>query len=162
MPDTLRILVVDDYPDGRQLLAEYLQFRGFSVLTASSGREAIDVAAQVQPAAILMDLRMPGMDGWEATRLLRANPATSDVMIVAVTAAALADEVCSALDAGCDAVVAKPYDLTALADALSIALVEGPDAFKFLGATGQPGSESRRGATARHESRARGARAVRS
>jgi two-component system, cell cycle response regulator DivK len=160
MADTPSILVADDYPDGRQLLAEYLQFRGFVVVTAASGREAVDVATQAQPAAILMDLRMPGMDGWEATRLLRANPATSDILIVAVTAAAIPDEARSAIDAGCDAVVAKPYDLTALGDALSIALVEGPSAFRFLGATAQPVSGSRRGSEP-HRSRGSGARLVR-
>jgi two-component system, cell cycle response regulator DivK len=160
MADTQRILVVDDFPDGRQLLAEYLRFRGFDVVLATSGAEAIDVAIHTKPSAILMDLRMPGMDGWEATRLLRANPATKDVMIIAVTAAALADDVRSALDAGCDAVVAKPYDLTALADALSMALVAGPEAFKFLGATGQSGLTSAH-ATSQRESRARRARGAR-
>jgi CheY-like chemotaxis protein len=159
MPVTPRILVVDDFPDGRQLLTEYLQFRGFVVLTAESGTEAVEIATREVPAAILMDLRMPGMDGWEATRRLRATPATRDAMIVAVTAAALVDEVNAALDAGCDAVVAKPYDLIAFADALAIALVEGPDAFRILGATGRlataPGGSARRG------SRARGVRAAR-
>jgi two-component system, cell cycle response regulator DivK len=160
MADTPSILVVDDYADGRQLLAEYLEFRGFVVVTAASGREAVDVATQTQPAAILMDLRMPGMDGWEATRLLRANPATRDILIVAVTAAAIPDEVRSAIDAGCDAVVAKPYDLTALGDALSIALVEGPTAFRFLGAIAEPVSRCRR-VSELHGSRRRGARFVR-
>jgi two-component system cell cycle response regulator DivK len=128
------ILVVDDYADGREMLAEYLTFRGFSVASAQSGVEAISVAAQVHPAIVLMDLRMPDLDGWEATRLLRKDPQTRQVMIVAVTAHALATEVERALDAGCDAVVSKPYDLASFADALIIALRKGPGAVKEFGA----------------------------
>ncbi|HZR22342.1 MAG TPA: response regulator [Vicinamibacterales bacterium] len=160
MADTLQpILVVDDYPDGRQLLAEYLQFRGFHVVTAKSGRDAVQTALRIQPVAILMDLRMPDMDGWEATRHLRKLEETRDVMIVAVTAAALNDEVRSALDAGCDAVVAKPYDLLAFGDALATALADGVEAFAAIGATVQPASRSRR-ASAPRGSRAKAARAA--
>ena len=77
---------------------------------------------------------MPDMDGWEATRRLRQNPDTSEMMIIAVTAHALNREVQAALDAGCDAVIAKPYDLATFADALAAALVKGPSAFKAVGA----------------------------
>jgi CheY-like chemotaxis protein len=128
------VLVVDDYPDGREMLAEYLRFRGFSVAAATSGVEALSAAREVHPAVVLMDLRMPEMDGWEATRHLRSNPKTRDIMIVAVTAHALAGEVKRAIDAGCDAVVSKPYDLASFADALTIALKEGPTAVKEFGA----------------------------
>lgn len=149
------VLVVDDYPDGRELLAEYLQYRGFSVVAANSGAEALAIAAQIRPAAILMDLRMPDMDGWEATRRLRGDPATRDIMIVAVTAAALTDEVEKALRAGCDAVVAKPYDLTTFADALAVAVVEGPEAFRALGAPTR--RHPRTGASGRSPGRGRAA-----
>jgi CheY-like chemotaxis protein len=128
------VLVVDDYADGREMLAEYLTFRGFSVASAQSGVEAISVAERFRPAIVLMDLRMPDMDGWEATRRLRADPKTRETMIVAVTAHALATEVKRALDAGCDAVVSKPYDLASFADALRLALHEGPQAVKEFGA----------------------------
>jgi two-component system cell cycle response regulator DivK len=134
MADTRPILVVDDFLDGRELLSEYLEFRGFSVVAAKSGSEAVALAPQIRPSAILMDLGMPDIDGWEATRRLRQNPDTRDVMIIAVTAHALNREVQAALDAGCDAVVAKPYDLVAFADALAAAMTRGPDAFKAVGA----------------------------
>ena len=134
MTDTRPILVVDDFVDGRELLSEYLEFRGFSVVAAKSGREAIALAPQIRPSAVLMDLGMPDVDGWEATRRLRQNPDTRDVMIIAVTAHALNREVQAALDAGCDAVVAKPYDLAAFADALAASMVKGPAAFKAVGA----------------------------
>jgi CheY-like chemotaxis protein len=131
---TQPILVVDDFDDGRELLVEYLQFRGFPVVSAASGNEAVAMAARVRPSAVLMDLRMPDGDGWQATRSLRANPATAQSMIIAVTAHALAPEIESALNAGCDAVVSKPYDLAAFADALTAALRDGPEAFAVLGA----------------------------
>ncbi len=116
------------------MLAEYLRFRGFAVAAARSGVEALSAAGDVHPSVVLMDLRMPEMDGWEATRHLRNNPKTRDIMIVAVTAHALASEVKRAIDAGCDAVVSKPYDLASFADALTIALKEGPTAVKEFGA----------------------------
>jgi CheY-like chemotaxis protein len=102
---TQTVLVVDDFDDGRELLVEYLEFKGFAVLSAASGNEAIAMAERIRPSVVLMDLRMPDGDGWEAARRLRENPATTTVMIVAVTAHALAPEIQSALSAGCDAVV---------------------------------------------------------
>lgn len=112
------VLVVDDSSDGREMLVEYLAFRQFPVAEAQSGAEAIDVARRIQPDIILMDLSMPGVDGWEATRRLRADPATGSTIIVAVTAHAYPREQDAARAAGCDVVIAKPFDLSALADAL--------------------------------------------
>jgi two-component system cell cycle response regulator DivK len=112
------VLVVDDNVDGREMLVEYLAFREFQVAAARHGEEAIEVAGRIRPAVILMDLSMPGMDGWEATRRLKANPLTKDVVIIAVTAHAFPPDQASARAAGCDAVIAKPFDLAALADAL--------------------------------------------
>src|SRR5215831_367171 len=126
------VLVVDDFADGRELLAEYLEWRGFTVATAVSGDEAIAVAMRVRPAAILMDLGMPGMDGWEATRRIRAIPELSAVLIVAVTAHALTRETEAALRAGWDAGGAKPFDLAAFADALGVAVVDGPAVFSRM------------------------------
>ena len=80
------ILVVDDSPDGREMLVEYLVFRGFHVTEAGNGAEAIEVARRVKPNIVLMDLSMPGVDGWEATRTLKADPALQDVVVIAVTA----------------------------------------------------------------------------
>ena len=113
------ILVVDDSPDGREMLVEYLVFRGFHVTEAGNGAEAIEVARRVKPNIVLMDLSMPGVDGWEATRTLKADPALQDVVVIAVTAHAFPIEQQAARDAGCDAVIPKPYDLTVLADSLA-------------------------------------------
>jgi CheY-like chemotaxis protein len=100
------------------MLMEYLAFRKFHVTEARNGEEAIEVARRVRPHIILMDLSMPAMDGWEATRRLRADPLTKTTVIVAVTARALLPEQASARTAGCDAVITKPFDLAVLADAL--------------------------------------------
>ena len=103
-----RVLVVDDYPDAREMYAEYLQFSGFDVIEAGNGMEAIERAADSAPDIILMDLSLPVMDGWEATRRLKADKATADIPIVALTGHALAGILEGAKKAGCDAFVTKP------------------------------------------------------
>jgi two-component system cell cycle response regulator DivK len=115
-PSVPSILVVDDFPDGREMVAEYLAFRGFSVLQASTGAEAIEIARRHRPRLILMDLGMPGLDGWETTRQLKADARTKGCMIIALTAHALTSQHAAALQAGCDEVIAKPFDLAALAE----------------------------------------------
>jgi len=130
-----RILVVDDYPDGREMVAEYLAFCGFQVTEAGDGQQAIDLATNWRPDIILMDLRMPGIDGWEATRRLKADPGTMGIWVVAFTAHALEAEVQAARDAGCDAVIPRPYDLASLADALTRMHQVGPAAFDVPGPT---------------------------
>jgi two-component system cell cycle response regulator DivK len=125
-----RVLIVDDYPDGREMLSEYLAFLGFPVIAARDGTEAIDLATSWGPAVILLDLQMPGMDGWEVTRRLKSQATTRHIIIVALTARALLREVDAARRAGCDAVVAKPYQLAALADALARVTEAGPSAFE--------------------------------
>jgi CheY-like chemotaxis protein len=129
----LRVLVVDDYQDGRDLLTEYLTFRGFAVDAACDGAEAIAKAKHARPDLILMDLRMPGMDGWRATRALKDDPDTQSVPVIAVTAHALGVERQSARDAGCDAVISKPFDITALGDALPKFLELGASALEVPG-----------------------------
>jgi CheY-like chemotaxis protein len=103
-----RVLVVDDYPDAREMYAEYLQFSGFDVIEAGNGMEAIARAADSAPDIILMDLSLPVMDGWEATRRLKADKTTADIPIVALTGHALAGILEGAKKAGCDAFVTKP------------------------------------------------------
>jgi CheY-like chemotaxis protein len=114
----LRVLVVDDFPDGRELLAEYLTFRGFTVHVACDGAAAIEIARRVSPEIVLMDLSMPGIDGWQAARTLKNDPRTSRITVIAVTAHALKPETEAARQAGCDGVICKPFDLTTLADVL--------------------------------------------
>ena len=102
------ILIVDDFDDALDIYEQYLTFKGYRVVTARSGREAIDVARTRMPAVILMDLSMAVMTGTEAMRILRSDATFSDVPIVAFTAHALQDERQAALHAGFDDVVAKP------------------------------------------------------
>lgn len=103
-----RVLIVDDYPDAREMYAEYLQYSGFEVIEAGDGIEALERAADSAPDIILMDLSLPVMDGWEATRRLKADKATADIPIVALTGHALAEILEAAQKAGCDAFVTKP------------------------------------------------------
>jgi two-component system cell cycle response regulator DivK len=103
-----RVLVVDDYPDAREMYAEYLQFSGFDVIEAGNGVEALERAADSAPDVILMDLSLPVMDGWEATRRLKADPRTKAIPIVALTSHALAGIADTAKKAGCDALITKP------------------------------------------------------
>ena len=102
------ILVVDDYQDAREMYAEYLQFSGFRVAEARNGNEAVEQAFALKPDLILMDLSLPGMDGWEATRRLKADERTSQIPIVALTGHALAGASEGAKKAGCDSFVTKP------------------------------------------------------
>ena len=107
-PDSPLILVVDDYQDAREMYAEYLQFSGFRVAEAKNGNEAVEQAFALKPDLILMDLSLPGMDGWEATRRLKADERTSHIPIVALTGHALAGASEGAKKAGCDSFVTKP------------------------------------------------------
>ena len=110
----IRVLVVDDSEDGREICAEYLTFRGFRVSTAEDGAQALRQATQLHPDLILMDLSLPVLDGWEATRRLRQDRRTCDIPVAALTAHALAARVQTALDAGCVAVLTKPIEPRAL------------------------------------------------
>jgi CheY-like chemotaxis protein len=102
------VLLVDDYDDALEIYATYLTFHGYRVETARNGQEAIDVAQASPPALVLMDLRMPILDGTEALRRLRKLPMLAAVPIIALTAHALEDERIAALAEGFDSVIAKP------------------------------------------------------
>jgi CheY-like chemotaxis protein len=102
------ILLAEDFEDARELYRDYLEFAGFRVCTANNGREAIDQALALQPDIILMDASMPVLDGWEATRQLKANPTTKHIPILALTAHAFDDARREAADVGCDGFITKP------------------------------------------------------
>ena len=108
------ILVVDDYQDAREMYAEYLQFSGFRVAEAKNGNEAVEQAFALKPDLILMDLSLPGIDGWEATRRLKSDDRTSHIPVVALTAHDGAPELERATLAGCDWFVPKPCPPDAL------------------------------------------------
>ncbi len=102
------ILVVEDAPDARELYAQYLTYAGFSVVTAINGHEAVKLARMLRPDLILMDIRLPGMDGLEAAADLKDDPSLAHTLIVAITADP-SDETCArARQAGCSAYITKP------------------------------------------------------
>jgi two-component system, cell cycle response regulator DivK len=102
------VLVVDDVDHGREIFAEYLEFRGFRVATAADGLEALEKAFDLKPDLILMDLSLPGIDGWEATRRLKQDERTRGIPVIALTAHALASAHEKAREVGCSSVVTKP------------------------------------------------------
>jgi CheY-like chemotaxis protein len=106
--DAPLVLVVEDYQDAREMYAAYLQFSGYRVAEATNGLEAIEQATVLMPDIILMDLALPKMDGWEATRRLKLNHETRHIPIVALTGHALAGHAEGARQAGCDSFVTKP------------------------------------------------------
>jgi two-component system cell cycle response regulator DivK len=108
------ILVVDDTRDTRELFVEYLRLAGFEAEQAESGTEALHKAAALRPAAIVMDLEMPEMDGWEATRRLKADPTTATIPIIALTASAFESDREKSMAAGCCDFDTKPVDLPRL------------------------------------------------
>jgi two-component system, cell cycle response regulator DivK len=102
------ILVVEDYDDAREMYVEYLAFTGFRVEAATNGLEAIDMTRRLMPDLVLMDLALPKLDGWEATRQLKADAATAHIPVIALTGHALAGHAERAREAGCDSFITKP------------------------------------------------------
>ena len=112
MASKKKILVVEDKEDNREIFVFRLQQLDFEVLVASNGKEALEIASRSKPDLIFMDLRMPVMDGWEATRALRQTEWGRDLPVIAVTAHAMKEEREKALNAGCDEFILKPVDYT--------------------------------------------------
>jgi two-component system cell cycle response regulator DivK len=108
------ILVVDDNPQNLKLARVLLTGEGYEVRTAAAAEEALALLASFQPRMILMDLQLPGMDGLELTRLLKADPVFRHIIVIALTAYAMKGDEGKALAAGCDGYVAKPIDTQAL------------------------------------------------
>lgn len=119
------VLIVDDFIDNREMYGEYLEHLGYRVLEASDGQTAIDIARQERPAAIVMDLSLPVLDGWEATRVLKEDPATSSILILVLTGHAEPSSKKRALDAGCDEFMTKPCLPADVADRLKKLLDAG-------------------------------------
>lgn len=108
------VLVVDDNPTNLKLIAYLLQAKGYDVRTAIDAETALQEVQTFRPALILMDLQLPGMDGLELTRRLKAAPETRDIVVIAVTAYAMKGDEERARAAGCDGYVPKPVDTRAL------------------------------------------------
>ena len=108
------ILIVDDKPENLKLARVLLQIEGFVVRTAPDAEEALRVLESYRPRLILMDIQLPGMDGLQLTRRLKADPATRDILIIAVTAYAMKGDDQKTVEAGCDGYVTKPIDTRTL------------------------------------------------
>jgi two-component system cell cycle response regulator DivK len=104
-----RILVVEDQEDNRQILRDLLDNTGYQMVEAENGEDAVTMAAAEKPDLILMDIQLPLVDGYEATRRIKANPALSAIPIIAITSYALSGDEDKARAAGCDDYVTKPY-----------------------------------------------------
>jgi two-component system cell cycle response regulator DivK len=104
-----RILVVEDTEDNRQIVRDLLSSAGYELIEAVDGLEGVATAEKEQPDLILMDIQLPGVDGYEATRRIRAIPALAHTPIIAVTSYALSGDEAKTREAGCDAYVAKPF-----------------------------------------------------
>jgi CheY-like chemotaxis protein len=109
-----KILLVEDNEMNRDMLSRRLTRRGFAVLIAEDGRKAVDMAVSEKPDLILMDISLPVMDGWEATRRVKGNAETAAIPIIALTAHALVEDRDKALEAGCDDFDTKPIELPRL------------------------------------------------
>lgn len=109
-----RILIVEDYSDTREVTELILVEAGHTVVCAQNGLAGFQRAVQEQPDLILMDLNLPQLDGWEATRRLKANPATRDIPVIAFTAYIADDAIRRAMEAGCMASIIKPFDIDTL------------------------------------------------
>jgi two-component system cell cycle response regulator DivK len=106
---TKSILVVEDQEDNRQILRDLLGAGDYEMIEAENGQEALDVMAKRRPDLILMDIQLPIMDGYEATRRIKANPEWKSIPIIVVTSYALSGDAEKARAAGCDDYVTKPY-----------------------------------------------------
>jgi two-component system, cell cycle response regulator DivK len=104
-----RILVVEDHEDNRQILRDLLGNAGYQMIEAETGEDGLAAAAAHKPDLILMDIQLPGLDGYEATRRLKADPTLSSIPIIVVTSYALSGDDAKARAAGCDAYVTKPF-----------------------------------------------------
>ena len=117
-----KILIVEDNALNRALLLAVLKPEGHELLVVDNGLRGVEVAQLEQPELILMDVMLPGINGYEATRRLKANPATQHIPIIVMGANAQLDERDRALDAGCDGYLAKPIDTRALPNQLRLFL----------------------------------------
>jgi two-component system cell cycle response regulator DivK len=106
---TTRVLAIEDHEDNRRILRDLLTSVGYELIEAATGEEGIALAETERPDLILMDIQLPGLDGYETTRRIKANPALQRVPIIAVTSYALSGDDVKALAAGCDAYVTKPF-----------------------------------------------------
>jgi two-component system cell cycle response regulator DivK len=109
-----RILVVEDHEENQRIIRDLLTSAGFEMIEALTGEDGVRLAASERPDLILMDIQLPGLDGYEATRRIKADPALRPIPIIAVTSYALSGDEVKAREAGCDDYVTKPFSPRAL------------------------------------------------
>jgi CheY-like chemotaxis protein len=109
-----KVLLVEDNEANRDGLSRHLKRKGYETLLAVDGQEGVDMARAEAPDLILMDMSLPGLDGWEATRLLKAAPQTQGIPVIALTAHAMAGDREKAMEAGCDDYDTKPVEFARL------------------------------------------------
>jgi len=109
-----RILVVEDEEDNRRIMRDLLTSVGYEIIEAVTGEEGVDAAATHVPDLILMDIQLPGLDGYEATRRIKTNPTLRHIPIIVVTSYALSGDDVKAFEAGCNAYISKPFSPRAL------------------------------------------------
>ncbi|MGN6720125.1 MAG: response regulator [Candidatus Binatia bacterium] len=105
-----RILVIEDHEENRRLLRDLLTSFGYELIEAVTGEDGVIAAENERPDLILMDIQLPGIDGYETTRRIKANPALNRIPVIAVTSYALSGDDIKAFAAGCDGYVTKPFD----------------------------------------------------
>lgn len=120
-----KVLVVEDNEMNRDMLSRRLIRQGYEVVEATDGEQAVATAKRVLPDIILMDMSLPSMDGWEATRRLKAEPSTRSIPVIALTAHAMPDDRAKALEAGCDDYDTKPVELPRLLEKMNRQLGSG-------------------------------------
>ena len=106
---TKRILIVEDHEDARRILRDMLETTDYELVEAENGEQALEAVARQRPDLILMDIQLPILDGYEATRRIKADPALRSIPIIAVTSYALSGDESKARAAGCDDFIPKPY-----------------------------------------------------
>lgn len=119
-----KILLVEDNEANRDMLSRRLVRKGFEVVMALDGQQAVDMAASENPDLILMDMSLPVIDGWEATRRVKSERTTRAIPVIALTAHAMAGDREKALDAGCDDYDTKPIDFSRLLEKISVLLAQ--------------------------------------
>ncbi|PYU44734.1 MAG: two-component system response regulator [Acidobacteria bacterium] len=119
-----KILLVEDNEMNRDMLSRRLQRKGYSVVTAEDGEKGLLLARSETPDLILMDISLPAMDGWEVTRLLKANQSTRHIPIIALTAHAMVSDRKKAIEAGCDEYDTKPVDFARLSEKIENLILE--------------------------------------
>ncbi len=125
----MKVLVVEDHPDMLELLTTGLDMLEFAVISARNGKEGVEKAIKEKPHVILMDIMMPGMDGWEATRTLRSNPETQDIPILAATALFRESDLKSCIEAGCNDYIVKPFTFQQLKEKIQEICSKNPIAY---------------------------------